>query len=466
MAVNIAKVGVAISVGAAKFTSGLRSVKNSFKSFSRSTAEGAKSWSSSFGMSFATTIAKITIFALAFRRMARTLLSEFKNLDEARKFAQSIGQAGENATDKLLAFEFAAQRVGASSAVARTGLRTMSKSIGEAQLGMGAGAAALKIMGLEAEKLGTMMPTDAFLEISKAMNKMENSSLKTAAAQKVFGRAGVRMLNLARLRGESIAELINRHKQLAGVMSEGDIAGVEATNDALADLVTAYKGFQRQLMAGISPSLFTWLSVAADMIAKLREGAKDWGEKINNFVFASIKNVATMLPGIIGLFKGIGAAVWNIVLVAKMVNELMGDIFGKTPDNPFELISIGLAIIGNLLAELPNLADAAFDIIKGTASSMVNTIGLGVSKVVMGLFNLIKKAGQGFADLVGAMALVPGMKHMKDEANSLKKVFDEMLDPFIDKQKKIQDGLNDNINKSAKTLTDAYDKFSGIFVNN
>ncbi len=373
---SIGKIAVSMSIRAKEFTSKLTRTRKAVKSNTKSMAKDTKAASASMGRSFAMVQAKMLVLYMGVRKVVRMIRSEFSHIDEARKFAQSIGQAGKNATNQLLAFEYAGARVGATSANVRTALRNMMKSIGEAQMGRGEGVTAMKMIGLDADaikKLSVMIPTEAFMEISKAMGKLANTSEKVSFAQRLFSKSGVRMLNLVKLTTPEIQKLIDRHNMLAGVMSESSIAAVEATNDAVTDLKTSFNGLQRAIMGAVAPTLFVWFSAAAEQIARLRPMIAAFGRVIAELLDGWLDRTAEVLPGIIKGIRGYGVALYFAYTKAKafaktvvsFISQKTGlDGMMPTFENIRDVIYfIGLSLenVGKILPQVQSIFGAFLD---------------------------------------------------------------------------------------------------------
>lgn len=142
-------------------------------------------------------------------------------------------------TKNLMALQHTAKIAGVDLGQFYKALETMQARLGEVQLGTGQAKIALEALGLSARALSAMDPADAFAQIADAMLTLENATQKAAVARYIFGRAGVRLLNMMTQGGKAIRESRKEIEALGGAFGRVDIKIVEDANDAIANLKQA-----------------------------------------------------------------------------------------------------------------------------------------------------------------------------------------------------------------------------------
>lgn len=189
--------------------------------------------------------------AVAFGMALSKVKGQLTELDNLGKTASKLGIG----VQELERLRYAASLAGVEADGFDKSLEKMQRGLSEAAHGTGTAKLALEDLGLSAAKLAQQSPDQQMMILADAIKKIENPAEKARVAYQIFGREGVNMLNMLGQGSAAIEEQGKKFDKLNGVMSEGDIKGVEAANDAMTDLGVAIKGAWRSFTIAIAPAL-------------------------------------------------------------------------------------------------------------------------------------------------------------------------------------------------------------------
>ena len=157
--------------------------------------------------------------------------------DDLAKVSSSIGVN----VEFLQRFQFAAEQSGVSAEGFDKSLRFFSKTMGEATMGLGLGLDAIQQLGVSLKDAQgeTKSIDDLFIEMMEALEGVKNSTERAGLATKLFGRAGIPMVNMIRDGTDAMKALA---EIAPGVLTEEDTKRAEEFNDAMNVLSRTIKG--------------------------------------------------------------------------------------------------------------------------------------------------------------------------------------------------------------------------------
>ncbi|MFQ5625039.1 MAG: hypothetical protein ACE5FM_00085 [Methyloligellaceae bacterium] len=305
---TIGALNARLSLNSAKFTAGLKKASARLKTFGKGVARVAKRIAK-FGAAFAAlggaaAIAGLTIF----------VKRSMQAIDATAKLADRLGAT----TEGLVGLQHAAEITGASAETLNKGLEFMAKSLGEASTGVGEAKQALELLNLKYSDLIFMRPEEAFIKIAEAMRKQTSQSVKMFVASRLWGRSGLKLVNMAQLGAKGLAEMSAEAVALGRAFTRIDAAKVEAANDAIARLKGAMMGLSNIVAIKMSP----WIEFLA---RRMTEFIKNLGfkRKLDAF-FAWIKRGVVALANWISniwahILEGLATFVWTL---AKTFQQL------------------------------------------------------------------------------------------------------------------------------------------------
>lgn len=326
------------------------------------------------------------------------------------KFADSIAKTSEKlgiAPDKLQHLQFAAEQTGVTIETLNTALQRMVRRIDEAKLGTGTASAALKELGLDAQRLARLSPDEQFRKIADAMQGLPAAS-QVRLAMAIFDTEGVALVNTMRGGGEALAAFAAEFERLGLLIDVGDIRAATALGDAWNIFTRQLKHAFALIGAAVAREMTQLLVWMQDVLAQVLKWINN-NRKLISFITKLTVAIATLGAFLVGLgltFLVIGSAAGGLASAIALIGSLfaflvsnaglvlviMGSIasafaFGTEAGQKFQaemkaafgelwtFISTTLSAIGNALAagDLP----AAMEVLR--AAMLVPWTGLTVA---------------------------------------------------------------------------------------
>lgn len=260
MASAVAGMGIRVSAKTGGFRKGMKRSEGVVKRFGKAVA-GVGAGLLKFGAA-----------GTALAAGALTLLTKkaFESGDELGKMADRLGIA----TEKLSGLQFAAQITGGSVESLNKSMVFLSKTIGEAKTGIGEGLQAFEALGLSLQSLEGLTPDEKLAKIADSFKELATREDQAFVATKLFGRAGIGMINMLDLGAEGMRELIAEAEMLGISLSGIDTAKLAIANDAVTRMKAIFQGFINQLAVQLAP-------LVASLTTRFVEWAKSGGGAAN-----------------------------------------------------------------------------------------------------------------------------------------------------------------------------------------
>ncbi len=172
-----------------------------------------------------------------------------KSADQLTKFADRVGIS----TERLGGLRYAAELTGVAQSKLDMGLQRVVRRVAEAAQGTGEAKAALKELGLDAQKLVTLSPDQQFAAIAEKMKDVGNQGDRVRLSMKLFDSEGVALVNTLALGADGLAAVQTEAEQLGITLSRIDAAKIEAANDAMTRAGGISKAFGNSLTTELAP---------------------------------------------------------------------------------------------------------------------------------------------------------------------------------------------------------------------
>jgi hypothetical protein len=203
---------------------------------------------------------------------------------DAINAADSLGKASQKigiTVQSLSAFTFAAQQSGSSSEEFEKALIKLNVSLTDAQTGGKETAQVFKDLKLDPASFRNT--EEALLAIAERFSQLENSSTKTEAAIKLFGRAGANLIPLLNSGRQGLEAFRAEAEKLGLIISPEQAKAAADFNDALDKLTRVFKA----LVVSAAP----FLEIVTKTINELIRGTKEAGGFVN-----AIQTLGTINP--------------------------------------------------------------------------------------------------------------------------------------------------------------------------
>ena len=102
-----------------------------------------------------------------------------------------------------------------------------------------------------------MKPEEQFELITQAISDIEDPTLQAAAAQKLFGGAGLELLPTLKAGKDALQDLTKEARKNGNIMSTDTVRGAEAVNDAMASAKDALKALATKGFTFVLPYIKT-----------------------------------------------------------------------------------------------------------------------------------------------------------------------------------------------------------------
>ena len=206
-------------------------------------------------------------------------------IDANAKLSDRIGLT----TESLVGLQHGAQIMGVETATLNKSLEIFTKRLGEVKMGTGEAERALEALGLSADELATKSPDEAIGAVADQIRRLETNAEKAAAANFLFGRSGVQLLNMFEEGSQGIAKYRKEVDRLGMTYSRIDAAKVEEANDAITRMKGSVTGLATELAVTIGPAI----EATADGITKILEKWNQLnlsGNLVNLFVMKALSD--------------------------------------------------------------------------------------------------------------------------------------------------------------------------------
>jgi hypothetical protein len=238
--------------------------------------------------------------------------------------------------EALSALGHAAGQTGTDLETVEGGIKKMQKALGEAALGSSEAQVAFGELGLSVDKLLRLNPDQQFEAVAQAIGRIDNPTLKAAAAMKVFGKSGTALVPLI----DDLDALTKEARDLGLVMSTEDAQSADRLGDAMDNVSATLNRVVQVVGAALAPDL----SDLADQIIRVVSKAIEW-VNANRPLIVTIAKVAAGVvvagAALVGLgvaFSALGSVLGGVATGIGVVGAVLGAIF-----SPLGLITIGLA---------------------------------------------------------------------------------------------------------------------------
>ncbi|UZT28688.1 putative tail tape measure protein [Vibrio phage 033B] len=214
-------------------------------------------------------------------------------IDQTAKHADSIGVS----TEALTQFRHAAELTGLGADALDTSLQRLTRRTNDAANGNEGLRRAYEALNIEVDSLAKMRPEEQMYVMADGFATVEDRSERTRLAFQLFGREGIKMVNMFEDGSEGLKAMAEDADFLGLTLSRVDAAKVEAANDAIyrASSITGVLG--RTITVELAPVI----AGLADMFTEATGGARGLQETIFDVVTVGVKGGAFLADSWRGL---------------------------------------------------------------------------------------------------------------------------------------------------------------------
>lgn len=347
--------------------------------------------------------------------------------DNQAKQAAALGLT----IDELTQYQLAAEFSGVSTEKMDKAILNFNKKLGEAAQRGGETAKTFERLGLNAEELAKKSPAEAFELFGAALDKVEGQSNKTAIAQEVLGREGIKVAKVFENNSAAVQQAKDIYDEYNLGLSDIELSKVEQTNDKFTKAGKIFDRLKQKLGVELAP-LFNFIAELAfkalKQIAQWQPHFKTVG-KVLGFIIGMLENVARGIKIQINIVR-----IWGETFTQLFFSAALGAIkMARNIENGVKTISFNLRTF--------------------IAKAMDKTINTAID----GLNKLIKKANEiarlninqvATVDFQGGVGAAPTL----EQAGPLEQALEQSQAQAVDKIKELGTEILDNGKKIFENL--------------
>lgn len=240
-------------------------------------------------------------------------------------------------TDMLQKLQHVSAMSGLSYEGITRGIAILIRRMPEAVAGTGDVARALQKLGISATTSSGQLRSmdDLVPEIIAKLQRMQNTTERNATAAALFGRGWMELGPILGMTADKFAGAMNQATALGLVLSDQELANVQAYDDALDELNQTLAGVKKQIGAAFAPYLKTAIEPLVEALPRAVEKLKAWLDSIK--------------PTLAALADGFRRA-W--VAAKPMISQAAGDMLKFVADQ----LKIAAAVIAKIADWMPKIA--------------------------------------------------------------------------------------------------------------
>lgn len=290
------------------------------------------------------------------------------SIDELAKMAQRIGAT----TQEMQVLQRIAELDGIGIEAMNSNMMRMTKTLGEASLGIGGAGKVLEQFGLNAAELVRMPISEQFATIAEAISRIPNQAERAALATAVFGRSGVAMLVSLQKGRAVIDDMFAEMEGTGELFSAEDAAVVEEMNDAMTRLWGVVAAFGNQMTIQLAPAVTHIIELIQDWVMSAGGAGEIMTMVIDDYVIPAFDSLITKIDGAIVAANAF-SAVW--LTVKGAVLSVLATLAAGFEFNLRVIKAVTLTIAGVFMSMVKTIANGINSMIE-TANKIGGKVGL------------------------------------------------------------------------------------------
>ncbi len=244
-----------------------------------------------------------------------------------------------------------------------------------------------------------------FTDAITALGGIENPAERDALAMSIFGKSAMELNPLIKAGSGEMARLADEAHKVGAVMSEEDVASLEAFDDTLASLKAGLKGTLGTLATAFLPgfqSVFGQVGGYLQQFSEIVSGSNGDFGKIAKGLTGLITKIATDLaqqaPQMLQAGLAIVKSILDAIIAAlpsmltagtEILTSLITFIVQALPQLLQAGIQILLMLVNAIIQNLPMLIDAALQAIIALANGLADALPTLIPAVVQAIITIV-----------------------------------------------------------------------------
>jgi phage-related protein len=323
--------------------------------------------------------------------------------DEVAKTARYLGMS----TDAFQEFRYIGERSGLTVDEMDTALKKLTVNLSKDSSEI---EESLALMGLTAEQIKAAGPDQALNMIAEGMKGITDPSTKAKIAVDIFGKSGIKMVNVLGEGKDGMAQLAEEAHRVGYVMGTETLDASEQLNDQILNMKTSFKAIGNQIASKFMPMVTNAVVNITDFMVANRDTISGVVDSLVS-VFGGLGPIASsLLPTMMNAVQGLGKILTKALSDAAPLLNKIGAAFAE-----FLPIVIDIAMtVGELLGPafelLAPVLDIAFGLITGLLKAvswlvrMLSSVIKPLINMLTGIFKFLKDSLFGIWDGIVAAA--------------------------------------------------------------
>lgn len=262
--------------------------------------------------------------------------------DELDKMSRRTGLS----VEALSELKFAAEQSGTDLETLEKGVRTLQRTINDAERGLSTANDALADLGLTAADLRALSPEEQFKLVADRLSQIQDPAKRAALAMQILGRAGTQLLPLMQDGARGIELLQAEARRLGLTIS------TETAQDAarLGDAFDALRSVLRATVVAMGGALAPTLEAITKRVTRIAVVTGDWIKRNRALVVTAAK----IAVGLVAVGSALVALGLLLTLIGGAFGGLAAIITGAGAALAFVTTALGaiLSPIGLVVAAL------------------------------------------------------------------------------------------------------------------
>jgi hypothetical protein len=260
----------------------------------------------------------VTLATTAFRGLQSVVGPVFDEMDRIDKITDQANKLGLSFSELNTLQRSLGESSGLGADQIAMAMQKFQIGIVEAQQsGSGASFDALAALGINPDELSGMSQSQQFARIADSMQGVATHAERLKLAFDLFGKAGVDLVSSLEEGGDKLREMEEFAKRVGMNLSDVQVEGIGAANDAMDRLSMATQGWLSQIAAGSASGL----EAIADDLTRLVSVGENAEERF--------KNLGIAIAGVYGTAKDLFELTPGSLLGKLLAGESIGNIIGE-----------------------------------------------------------------------------------------------------------------------------------------
>jgi len=336
--------------------------------------------------------------------------------DDVAKTSRSLGLS----TDALQEFRYIGERSGVSVDEMDVALKKLTVNVGDATSEVGKSLAALGISASAMRKAG---PDEALNMVADGMARIKDPAKRAAIAVDLFGKNGVKMVNVLSEGRDGMASLAKEAHRVGYVLDGPTLDASERLNDMILNMKTSFKALGNQVASKFMPLVTSAVVGITDFMVENRAIFDDVADGLVG-VFQGIGPLAArILPAMASALAKIGGLLNRVFasagpLVGKLGEAFMSAIDGLLPIFG-ELLDAAMPVITQIMDGFVRIMPSILQIAGAIGKVLVPVLRLlePLLAIIIPVIDILAKALGALADIIAAVfePLIKGLTWVLDK---------------------------------------------------